>query len=171
MKNLLDLFAKHGLEKIRLNAGIIQADISLGNADRDAAWEMYVEMLTRIVTRPLPDGTGDGKAVLKRAHTLSPISRETLRHCGRQTIQFSKAAMPVLNQAVRPFTVKRSAHEWSILQQGRPCRISLAVVCPCRRLAQSRRVAGSCSPLLCSDARPGEDGAGRNRPDRQCSST
>ena len=106
MGNLRDLFARHGLEKIRLNAGIIQADISLKDADRDAAWEMYVEMLTRIVTQPLPDDTGDEKATLESVHALFLIVREILRRHGRQTIQFSKVIIPVLNQVVRPFTAK-----------------------------------------------------------------
>ena len=106
MENLRDLFARHGLEKIRLNAGIIQADISIEDADRDAAWEMYVEMLTRIVTQPLPDDTGDEKAALESVHALFPVTREILRRHGRQTIQFSKVAIPVLNQMVRPFTAK-----------------------------------------------------------------
>ena len=106
MENLRDLFARHGLEKIRLNAGIIQADISLEDADRDAAWEMYVEMLTRIVTQPLPNDTGDEKAALESVHALFPVTREILRRQGRQTTQFSKVAIPVLNQVVRPFTAK-----------------------------------------------------------------
>ena len=106
MKNLRSLFIKHGLEKIRLNAGIVQADISLGDADRDAAWEMYVEMLTRIVTQPLPDDAGDERAALESVHALFPICREILRRRGRQTIQFSKVIIPVLNQVVRPFTAK-----------------------------------------------------------------
>ena len=106
MKNLRDLLARHGLEKVRLNAGIVQADISLGDADRDAAWEMYVEMLTRIVTQPLPDDAGDEKAALESVHALFLVTREILRRHGRQTIQFSKVIIPVLNQVVRPFTAK-----------------------------------------------------------------
>lgn len=105
MKNLPDLFAKYDL-KIRLNAGIVQADISLKDADRDAAWEMYVEMLTRIVTQPLPEDAGDEKAALDSVHALFPITREILRRRGRHTVEFSKVAIPVLNQVVRPFTAK-----------------------------------------------------------------
>ena len=47
-----ELFAKYSLTNIRLNAGMVQADIAPNSADKDAAWEMYVEMLTRIVTQP-----------------------------------------------------------------------------------------------------------------------
>ena len=106
MESLRDLFARHGLEKVRLNAGVIQADISLKDADRDAAWDLYVEMLTRIVTQPLPDDAGDEKAALESVHALFPVTREILRRHGRQAIQFSKVAIPVLNQVVRPFTAK-----------------------------------------------------------------
>ena len=110
---LADLLEKFGLEKVRLNAGILQADIVLRSADRDAAWEMYVEMLTRIVTQPLPEEAGDEKAALESVHELFPITRDILRRHGRHAVQFSKVAIPVLNQVVRPFTVKwhrRSRH-------------------------------------------------------------
>ena len=106
MANLRDLLAKYGLTKIRLNAGVVQADITLDSADRDAAWEMYVELLTRIVTQPLPEGAGDEKAALESVHALFPLTREILRRHGRQAIQFSKVIIPVLNQVVRPFTAK-----------------------------------------------------------------
>ena len=65
-----------------------------------------MEMLTRIVTQPLPDDTGDEKAALASVHALFPVTREILRRHGRQAIQFSKVAIPVLNQVVRPFTAK-----------------------------------------------------------------
>lgn len=103
---LRDLFAKYHLTSIRLNAGIVQADITLNSADKDAAWEMYVEMLTRIVTQPLPEDAGDEKTALESVHALFPIAREVLRQHGRQTSQFSKVIIPVLNQVVRPFTAK-----------------------------------------------------------------
>ena len=37
---------------------------------------------------------------------FSPLRGEILRQRGRSTIQFSKIAIPVLNQVVRPFTAK-----------------------------------------------------------------
>lgn len=101
-----ELLARYSLTNIRLNAGMVQADITLNSADKDAAWEMYVEMLTRIVTQSLPDDTGDEKTALESVYTLFPIVREILRRHGRQTIQFSKVIIPVLNQVVRPFTAK-----------------------------------------------------------------
>ncbi len=104
--NLENLFEKFELKKVHLNVGMIGVEISFDEADKDAAWELYVEMLTRIVTQPLPDGVGDETTALESIYSLFPITREILRKRGRKTLQFSKVAIPVLNQIVRPFTAK-----------------------------------------------------------------
>ncbi len=97
---------KFSLTKIRLNLKFVEAEISFTQADQDAAWELHVEMLTRIVTQPLPSNSGDEKTALDSIFALFSITREILRRHGRKTIQFSKIAIPVLNQIVRPFTAK-----------------------------------------------------------------
>ena len=94
------------LEKIRLGPRWAKVEINFKDDDQNAAWELYVEMLTRIVTQPLPSEVGDEKTALDSVYSLFPTTREVLRHRGRQTIQFSKVAIPVLNQVVRPFTAK-----------------------------------------------------------------
>ena len=103
---LTELLAKFQLDKVRLGPGWANADISFVTPDKDAAWELYVEMLTRIVTQLLPSESGDDKAALDSVHALFPITREILRRHGRRTVHFSKIAIPVLNQVVRPFTAK-----------------------------------------------------------------
>ena len=100
------IFRNAGLEKIQLGPKWASAEISFRTPDRDAAWELYIEMLTRIVTQPLPVEAGDEKTALDSVYSLFPTSREILRRRGRGTIQFSKVAVPVLNQIVRPFTAK-----------------------------------------------------------------
>ena len=103
---LRDLFKSFNLEKVKLNLSVIEMEMSFEPADQDAAWELYVEMLTRIVTQPLPSQDGDEKTALDSIYALFGITREILRRRGRGTIQFSKIAIPVLNQVVRPFTAK-----------------------------------------------------------------
>lgn len=105
-RSLKSLFKKFQLEKVKINAAIVQADISFVADDKDAAWELYVEMLTRIVTQPLPSGDGDDKTALDSIYSLFPTTREILRRRRRKTINFSKVAIPILNQIVRPFTAK-----------------------------------------------------------------
>ena len=74
--------------------------------DKDAAWELYVEMLTRITTQALPSKKGDEQTALDSVYSLFPTTRKILRQRGRKTIAFTKVAVPVLNQIVRPFTAK-----------------------------------------------------------------
>ena len=104
--NLPALFHQFRLEKIRLNLSVVALEIDFNENDRDAAWELYIEMLTRIVTQPLPAGSGDERAALDSVYSLFPTTRAILRRQGRNALQFSKVAIPVLNQVVRPFTAK-----------------------------------------------------------------
>ena len=66
--NLGKLFKDFHLEKVRLNLKAIQFEVSFQEADKDAAWDLYVEMLTRIVTQPLPPEAGDEQAALENCH-------------------------------------------------------------------------------------------------------
>ena len=106
LTKLRTLLEKFHLEKIKLNLKLIDAEFSFIPADQDAAWELYIEMLTRIVTQPLPSEAGDEQTALESVYSLFSTTREILRRRGRGTIQFSKIAIPVLNQVVRPFTAK-----------------------------------------------------------------
>ena len=103
---LHSLFGRFHLQKVRLSPLVGMVEITFTAADKDAAWELYVEMLTRIVTQPLPYNVGDDKTALDSVYSLFPITREILRQHGRGTIEFTKVAVPVLNQVVRPFTAK-----------------------------------------------------------------
>ena len=104
--NLKTLFQNFHLESIRLTPTGGSVEISFKQDDKDAAWELYIEMLTRIVTQPLPAESGDERTALDSVYALFGITREILRRRGRGTIEFSKVAIPVLNQVVRPFTAK-----------------------------------------------------------------
>ena len=104
--NLGDHFERFGLTKVRLGPKWVTVEIDFNDEDRNAAWELYVEMLTRIVTQPLPASVGDEQTALDSVHSLFPTTREILRRRGKGTVQFSKVAIPVLNQVVRPFTAK-----------------------------------------------------------------
>lgn len=101
-----NLFENFHLEKVRLNLSAVELEMSFQDADKDAAWELYVEMLTRIVTQPLSLEAGDDQAALDSVYSLFQTTRDILRRHGRGSIRFSKVAIPVLNQVVRPFTAK-----------------------------------------------------------------
>ena len=89
-----------------MSVGFMNVKVRITDVGRKAAWELYVEMLTRIVTQPLPSEDGDDKTALDSVHSLFPTTREILRRYGPGAVEFSKIAIPVLNQQVRPFTAK-----------------------------------------------------------------
>ncbi|MFH1231304.1 MAG: hypothetical protein V1709_07405 [Planctomycetota bacterium] len=76
------------------------------NADKNAAWELYIEMLTRITTQPLAPKHGDEKTALISVYNLFDITRSIIKNYGRDCQEFTKIAIVVLNQIVRPFTAK-----------------------------------------------------------------
>ena len=100
------LLSNFRLEKVRLGPAWANVEISFDQSDQDAAWELYVEMLLRVVTQPLPSEGGDESTALDSIYVLFPVTREILRRRGRGAISFSKVAIPVMNQVVRPFTTK-----------------------------------------------------------------
>lgn len=66
----------------------------------------YVELITRITTQPLDDATGDEETALNSVYQLFPITRDILKSKGRNAENFTKIAVIVLNQIIRPFTAK-----------------------------------------------------------------
>ena len=75
-------------------------------SDENAAWAMYVEMVTRVITQPLPPDRGDEKAALESVHSLFQSTRDVLKEHGKDCDEFPKIAIEILNQQVRPFTAK-----------------------------------------------------------------
>ena len=74
--------------------------------DKTAAWEMYIELLTRITTQSLNQDGGDEATALTSVYSLFGTTREIIRRNGRGCQEFTKIAIVVLNQLVRPFTAQ-----------------------------------------------------------------
>ena len=79
---------------------------ALVSRNKDAAWAMYVQMLTRVTTQPLPDEDGDEQTALDSVYSLFATTRDILTEYGREAPEFTKLAVVILNQKVRPFTTK-----------------------------------------------------------------
>lgn len=84
----------------------MEADFAPQDCDRNAAWELYIELLTRITTQALPIDEGDEAAALSSVYAIFPMTRNILKRHGAGCGEFSKIAIPVLNQILRPFTAK-----------------------------------------------------------------
>lgn len=101
-----DLFEKWNLTGLKVKTPIMDMEWKPSDPDRDAAWDLYVELLTRITTQPLPDEDGVEQTALASVYALFGITRQTLKDHGRSCIEFTRIAVIVLNQVVRPFTAK-----------------------------------------------------------------
>jgi hypothetical protein len=101
-----DFLERWGLSTLKINVGFLEGEFQPRDPDRAAAWELYIELLTRITTQHLPPEHGDEKAALDSVYALFPLTREILRRHGSGSGEFAKLAIPVLNQVIRPFTAK-----------------------------------------------------------------
>jgi len=101
-----DFLEKWGLSGLKLNVGFLEAEFHPDDADRAGAWELYIELLTRVTTQYLSPEHGDEQTALESVHSLFPLTREILKRNGSSATEFAKLAIPVLNQVIRPFTAK-----------------------------------------------------------------
>ncbi len=101
-----EYFQKWGFKSIRLNAGFAQAEFAPEEDDRTAAWELYVELLTRISTQELLDDSGDEESALNSIYSIFGTTRGILREKGINAKAFTKISIIILNQVIRPFTSK-----------------------------------------------------------------
>ncbi|MGA7979322.1 MAG: hypothetical protein WCA32_03745 [Chromatiaceae bacterium] len=87
-------------------------ELTITDADKKAAWELYVELVTRVATQPLGDEDGVEATALESIASLFPLVRKLMRQSGPGAAAFSALTITLLNYRVRPFTAawhKRSA--------------------------------------------------------------
>lgn len=107
-----ELFEKWKLTGLQVKTPVLEMEWHPSDPDKDAAWDLYVELLTRIATQTLPDGHGIEQTALSSIYALFNITRQTLKEHGRECVQFTRIAVIVLNQVIRPFTAK-----WHLLSE------------------------------------------------------
>lgn len=103
LKEWLDEWSMTGL---KIKAPFLEAEWQPKDVDKDAAWELYIELLTRIATQYLEPEHGDEKTALESVHALFGLTRDVIKRKGRHCIEFTKIAIVVLHQVIRPFTAK-----------------------------------------------------------------
>jgi len=101
-----DFLEKWGLSGLKIKLPFLEGEFHPQDPDRAAAWDLYVELLTRITSQYLPPEDGDEEAALQSVSVIFPLTRDILRKHGSGAGEFAKLAIPVLNQIIRPFTAK-----------------------------------------------------------------
>jgi hypothetical protein len=103
---LKKLVKKWDLRSLKIKTRCLEEEWQPTDEDKNAAWDLYVELITRVSTQRLGPQEGDDAAALKSIHDLFPLTRATIKRNGRHCINFTRIAVVVLNQKVRPFTAK-----------------------------------------------------------------
>lgn len=100
--------------RIRVRIGvpglIVGAEWQPDEAERRAAWELYVELVTRIAVVPLSADTGLLREALTSLNSLFTSAREILRRYGpgvaprrgRKRMSLGVITVAILNGAIRP---------------------------------------------------------------------
>ena len=92
---------------VSLPWGIGTAEWETDESERRAAWELYVELVTRITVQPLGPGLGLMREALSSLYSLFGATRQILRAAGpdigasRRSV--GGVAIRALNQGLRPF--------------------------------------------------------------------
>ena len=97
------------------------------DAERRAAWELYVELITRITVVPLPADQGLMREALDSMYSLFGTTRDILRRHGPELAtakpegqyNFAYLALAILNLVLRP-TLERWHPELEAWESERP---------------------------------------------------
>jgi hypothetical protein len=102
--------------KVGLKLGVVEVggEWAPDESEERAAWEMYVELVTRISVAELKQGEGLLREALSSLYSLFPTTRDILRRYGPGiargkdggTLSFGYIAVAVLNGALRPLLTR-----------------------------------------------------------------
>lgn len=103
-----------GKSKVKATKLVVGLPFNLGSleiepdeVERNAAWELYVELVTRVTTQVIDPGEGVRRESLKSLHYIFDITRQILKKSGPSVAQgpnsFGAIAIEVLNKGIRPF--------------------------------------------------------------------
>jgi hypothetical protein len=97
---------KWDMTSLKIKTPFLDMEWKPQDEDKAAAWDLYIELLTRITTQHLDESHGDEETALVSVHQIFPLTREVIKSNGRHCIEFTKIAIIILNQVIRPFTAK-----------------------------------------------------------------
>ena len=103
--------------KVRATKLVVGLPFSLGQlemepdeAQQKVAWELYVELSTRIAVQPAGDNEGSIREALSSLYSIVEATREILREAGPTVAQGPNSvgalAIEVVNRGLRPFLTK-----------------------------------------------------------------
>lgn len=81
--------------------------------EKDASWDLYVELVTRITVQQLPSDSGLLREALSSLYRVFNTTRDILHKYGREVasdiegeLSFGYISISIINNILRPFTAK-----------------------------------------------------------------
>ena len=103
---LIDVLKRFKLESLVIGSSCASITLSYTNWDSEAAWLLYVELITRVTSQPLDESEGDEQTALESIHSVFAITRDILKNYGKNARSFTPVALILVNKLLRPFTSK-----------------------------------------------------------------
>ncbi len=103
---LNDYLVNNGLAECEVSVFFLKLKLKGEQAEKEAAWTLFVELGTRIATQQLPDGVGVEKRALESLSEFFTKARDILVQRGRLAQDFSVLTVYTLNHVLRPFLAK-----------------------------------------------------------------
>lgn len=91
---------------LKIKTSFLEMEWNPQTNDKDAAWELYIELLTRVTTQYIDEDFGDEETALVSIKDIFHLTREIIKKYKRDCMEFTKIAIVILNQVIRPFTTK-----------------------------------------------------------------
>jgi hypothetical protein len=119
---------------VRVNLGVLDlsGEWEPNNAERDAAWELYVELITRISVVPLGPDEGLLREALSSLYSVFTTTREIMRKYGPEVAEtkpggqynFAFLAVTILHTGIRPLLARwhPELQDW---EGRRPAQVSI----------------------------------------------
>ena len=90
--------------------GLGSVEFEANEAERRAAWALYVELMTRAAVQPFHPEWGSLREVLTSLYSLFELTRRVLREAGPAVAHgpqsFGPVAIEALTQGIAPFTTR-----------------------------------------------------------------
>jgi hypothetical protein len=101
---------------VKVNLGVVElsGEWEPNDIERAAAWELYVELITRISVVPLDADQGSLREALTSLHSIFATTRDVLRRSGPDVAEpkpsgqfnFAYLALAILNSGIRPILTR-----------------------------------------------------------------
>ena len=101
-----DWLEKWNMTELIVQVPFMEMEWNPQDADKKSAWELYIELLTRVTPQRVGPTDGDEQTALSSIYSLFATTREVIKRNGNGCTEFPKIAIIVLNQVVHPFTAK-----------------------------------------------------------------